>query len=118
MNARRDDPLAPMASDVLSPFIAEWKERARKAQAAVDAILNAGGLRAPRIERRRRGKREQFVLVRRDGDEARLLYGADSKEVTVVLSDREWALIEQVVLIRHGLQPLSLEGIEPEGSHD
>lgn len=117
MNARANDPLAPMAADVLEPFMEEWAERARKAQEAIDALTSgAQKSRAPRIERRRIGKSDRYVLVRRDGDEARMLYGPDSKEVTVVLTDAEWAMITQVVFLQHGLTPLATPALEQEGT--
>jgi hypothetical protein len=104
----RPDPLDPLASDVLEPFLEEWAERARNAQAAVDALLTgAQKSRAPRIERRRIKKHDYHVLVRRDGDEARLLYGPDAHEVTVQFTPDEWAMITRVVFLQHGLTPLA-----------
>lgn len=120
MNAKHVDVHNPMAADVLEPFVAEWTERARKAQEAIDALTSgAQKSRAPRIERRRVGKSDRMVLVRRDGDEARLLYGPDAKEVTVILSAEEWSMITQVVFLQHGLTPITLpstEGAEQEGT--
>lgn len=94
----------PMSADVLETFAEEWAERARRAQEAIDALTSgAQKSRAPRMERRRVGKRDAYVLVRRDGDEARLLYGPDAKEVTTVFSADEWQMITTVVLLQHGL---------------
>lgn len=105
----------PEVEGVLSPFHDEWIERARKAQAAIDALTSgAQKSRAPRVERRRIGKSDRMVLVRRDGDEARLLYGPDAKEVTVVLSPEEWSMITQVVFLQHGLTVVPSTPEEPE----
>lgn len=120
MNARHADVHNPMAADVLETFAEEWAERARQAQAAIDALTSgAQKSRAPRVERRRIGKRDAYVLVRRDGDEARLLYGPDAKEVTTIFTAEEWSMITQVVFLQHGLTPITLsstEGTEQEGT--
>lgn len=121
MNAKHVDVHDPMAADVLETFAEEWAERARKAQEAIDALTSgAQKSRTPRIERRRIGKRDRMVLVRRNGDEARLLYGADAKEVTTIFSAAEWSMITQVVFLQHGLTPIQLpstdEGTEQEGT--
>lgn len=86
------------ADDVLEPFISEWAERARKAQAAVDAILaQHASATVPRIEVGRRvGGARAFVLVRSDPPEAR--------STTVWFTDHEWALIQSAVLASHGLR--------------
>lgn len=111
----------PMAADVLETFMAEWVERARKAQEAIDALTTgAQKSRAPRIERRRISKADRYVLVRRDGDEARLLYGPDAKEVTVNFTAAEWSMITKVVFLQHGLTPITppstTEDTEQEGT--
>lgn len=119
MNAPHPDPRNPMSADVLEPFAEEWAERARKAQEAIDALTSgAAKSKAPRVERRRVGKRDAYVLVRRDGDEMRLLYGPDAKEVTTIFTQAEWAMITQVVFLQHGLTPIqpSTEGTEQEGT--
>uniref|UniRef100_A0AAU7J831 DUF397 domain-containing protein n=2 Tax=unclassified bacterial viruses TaxID=12333 RepID=A0AAU7J831_9VIRU len=110
-----------MAGDVLDPFVEEWAERRRAAQAAVDALVSgAVKSRAPRIERRRIGKADRHVLVRRDGDEQRLLHGPDAKETTVIFSKAEWSAITHVVLLQHGLSPITLpstvESTDQEGN--
>ncbi|AXH70173.1 hypothetical protein SEA_RAMIEL05_59 [Microbacterium phage Ramiel05] len=108
MNAKHVDLHNPMAADVLEEFAAEWAERARKAQEAIDALTSgARKSRAPRLERRRIGKADRMTLVRRDGDEARLLYGPEAKEVTVNFTTAEWDMITQVVFAQHGLTPIT-----------
>lgn len=93
-------------ADVLEPFLMEWAERARKAQEAIDALTTgARRSRAPRIERRRSGGEDHYVLIRRDGDEARAVYGKDAREVTVWFTPKEWAMVTQVILLLHGLAP-------------
>lgn len=117
--AKHVDVHDPMAADVLETFAEEWAERARKAQAAIDALTSgAQKSRAPRIERRRVGKRDAYVLVRRDGDEQRLLYGSDAKEVTTIFTAAEWSMITRVVFLQHGLTPLTMpdEGTQQEGT--
>ena len=120
MIQRQPDFRDPATHDVLAPFVEEWAERARQAQAAIDALTSgAAASRAPRVERRRIGKRTRYTLVRRDGDEQRLLYGPDAKEVTVNFTDAEWTMISQVILLQHGLTPLPLpstEGDDQEGN--
>lgn len=117
--AKHADIHNPMSADVLEPFAEEWAERARKAQEAIDALASgAAKSRAPRVERRRIGKSDRYVLVRRDGDEQRLLYGPEAKEVTTVFTKAEWSMITQVVLLQHGLTivPSNPEEPEQEGS--
>jgi len=91
-----------MQDDVLGPFVQEWAERARLMQAAIDRL--GGSHHAPRIERQedRKGN-SRYVLVRRDGDRTRILHGDRAKALTVRFSPDEWAMIERVVLLRHGL---------------
>lgn len=89
------------ADDVLEPFVLEWAERARRAQAAVDALL-ADTSRVPRIERtEKRDGSTRYVLVRFDrGD------GMRGHAVTVKFTEQEWALVCSVVLATHGLRAI------------
>lgn len=89
------------ADDVLEPFVLEWAERARRAQAAVDALL-ADTSRVPRIERtEKRDGSTRYVLVRFDrGD------GQRGHAVTVKFTEQEWALVCSVVLATHGLKAI------------
>lgn len=91
-----------MQDDVLSPFVKEWAERARFMQAAIDRL--GGSHHAPRIERQedRKGN-SRYVLIRRDGDRARIENGQTARAVTIRFTPDEWAMIERVILLRHGL---------------
>lgn len=96
-----------MDADVLQPFVREWMERARLLQEALDRLGNRH--RAPRIERSRdRQGRDRFTLVRRDGDVERLRKNGKGRATTTRFTLDEWAMIERVVLLRHGLQPADL----------
>lgn len=96
-----------MDDDVLAPFEDDWRQRA---QAIRDAIERLGASHeAPRIETYQdRAGRERFTLVRRDGDVARLQDGRGARASTTRFTPEEWAMIERVVLLRHGLAPATL----------
>jgi len=91
-----------MQNDVLEPFVQEWAERARLMQAAIDRL--GGAHHAPRIERQedRKGN-SRYVLIRRDGDRSRIEKGQTARAVTIRFTPDEWAMIERVILLRHGL---------------
>lgn len=102
-------------NDVLEPFVLEWAERARKAQEAIDALTSgAQASRAPRIERRGKAGKQRYVLVRRDGDESRILFGLEAHEVTVRFSPDEWSMITRVVLLQHGLSTVHPSPTTPD----
>lgn len=90
-----------MADDVLVIFEDEHKER----QAAIaKAVKRLGETHnAPRIEQYTdKANRERFMLVRTDGDVARLST-REARAVTTRFTPDEWAVIEQAVLLRYGL---------------
>lgn len=119
MIQRQPDFRNPATHDVLEPFVEEWAERARQAQAAIDALTSgAAKSRAPRVERRRIGKRDGYTLIRRDGDEQRLLYGPDAKEVSVNFTAAEWSMLTKVILLQHGLTALPLSSTEDDDQRD
>lgn len=94
--------------DVLEPFVDEWQERQAAIAAALDRLLSTN--RAPRIERTTdKSGQDHYTLIRRDGEEARARWGDEARAVTARFTPDEWAMIERVVLLRHGLAPAEIQ---------
>lgn len=96
-----------MENDVLVIFETEWHDRQAAIQSAVERL--GASHKTPRLEPfiDRKG-RERFTLVRTDGEVARLT-GRTRRAVTTRFTPEEWAMIERVVLLRHGLALADLD---------
>ena len=96
-----------MEDDVLAPFEDDWRQRGEQIREAIEHLGNSH--QAPRIEPwTDRAGRDRFTLIRRDGEVARLQDGKEARAVTTRFTPDEWAMIERVVLLRHGLAPATL----------